>query len=429
MLADSITEHRLGLRAADFDPLPDHGKECFLTGWTTKTNVSDTDIRGWQSLAASRNTGILCKHTPALDLDILNPDAADAVEALLRLRVSGELLVRTGLPPKRLIPFRTDKPFSKITAKLISADGTIEKLEFLGDGQQFVAFGTHPDTRQPYTWKGGEPGQVPRSALPLIDQEGALELINAATELLITKFGYRRVETNKGCPTGAVPIHSGDPVVVSNWTAALWMMNAVDWNGDSDGWFKLATACKAAGISLSEFSRWSRKDPDYANDEEEIEQRWESIGPVYGGKPIHDGALRAALKARGIQLGSTHTVGLPSHRRRWSTINWQARLNSVLNKLAAKRDGDMLFWAACRVAEIMADTGMPQPSVAVELLVGRAYPVIGREEAQRVIGNAFNVVEKQILVSKFATPTAPRVDVHGTAVMRREARSGDWCPF
>ena len=61
------------------------------------------------------------------------------------------VLVRTGLPPKRLIPFRTDTPFSKISIKFI---GTKERLEFLGDSQQFVAFGTHPDTMQPYTWRG-----------------------------------------------------------------------------------------------------------------------------------------------------------------------------------------------------------------------------------------------------------------------------------
>ena len=57
----------------------------------------------------------------------------------------------------------------------------------------------------------------------------------------------------------------------------------------------------------------------------------------------------------------------------------------------------MLFWAGCRVAEIIADTGMPRPSVAVQLLSGRVYPVIKRDEAQRVIGNAFSVVERQIL--------------------------------
>ena len=49
------------------------------------------------------------------------------------------------------------------------------------------------------------------------------------------------------------------------------------------------------------------------------------------------------------------------------------------------------------MAETIADTGEPKPSVAVELLAGRVYPVIAQDEAQRVIGNAFSVVERQIL--------------------------------
>jgi hypothetical protein len=173
MLAEGITEHRLALRTADFDPLPDDGKECHLIGWPTKTNITATEISSWKSLPASRNTGILCKFTPAFDVDIINADAADAVEALVRERFNdaGQILVRTGLPPKRLVPFQISfsaATFAKITAKLTSPDGINEKLEFLGDGQQFVAFGIHPETKQPYTWRGGEPGQVPRSALPLI---------------------------------------------------------------------------------------------------------------------------------------------------------------------------------------------------------------------------------------------------------------------
>jgi hypothetical protein len=317
MLADGITQHRLALRAANFDPLPDHSKECFLTGWTTKTNVSDTDIRGWQSLAASRNTGILCKHTPALDIDIINVDAADAVEALVREHFSEErdgpapgrldtcdrVLIRTGLPPKRLIPFRTDNPFSKITAKLTSPDGTSEKLEFLADGQQFVAFGTHPETRQPYTWRGGEPGQVPRSALPLIDEEGALELINAATEFLITKFGYRR-EDSKGYRR-RVCAPSEEPVVVADLTAALNMMNPVDWRGDYEGWFALLMGAKFVGVSLEAFTQWSVQDPVYADHVEEIARQWWSI------EPKHRGGFFAALKARDIRVETTPSAVPP----------------------------------------------------------------------------------------------------------------------
>jgi hypothetical protein len=193
---NAVTQHRLALKAADFDPLPIDGKECHLVGWPSKVNVSATEIRSWQALAASRNTGILAKHAPGLDIDILNPDAADAVEQMVRDRFqdNGTILVRTGRSPKRLIPFSTTTPFAKITAKLISTDDVSEKLEWLADGQQFVAFGIHPDTGQPYRWCDGEPGSVHRSALPLIDGDAAVRMINDATDLLVAKFGYRRLE-------------------------------------------------------------------------------------------------------------------------------------------------------------------------------------------------------------------------------------------
>jgi hypothetical protein len=370
MLPDRVTQHRLALKHADFAPLPLHNKECHLVGWPTKTLVTDNEIISWQSLAASRNTGLLTKSTPALDIDILNPDAADAVEKLIR-QWHGELLVRTGLPPKRLIPFRTDTPFSKISIKFID---TKERLEFLGDGQQFVAFGTHPDTMQSYTWRGGEPGTTPRSALPLINEQDALELINAAADLLVTRFGYRRPA--QGCSTQVV----SDPLVVANLTEALRQMDPVDWNGEWDRWFQLLMGCKFVGISLADFIEWSTRDPDYANDAGEIARQWRSV------EPRHGGAFYAALKAKGIKV--TNPSGSPFKPS--STINWWTRFNSVLNKLRAKQDGDMLFWAGCKVAEIMADTGKPTPSVAIDLLASAVSPAIKRDEAVRVIGNAFD---------------------------------------
>jgi hypothetical protein len=168
---------------------------------------------------------------------------------------------------------------------------------------------------------------------------------------------------------------------------ALRQMNPCDWSGQNEEWFKLMTACRWVGISCADFIAWSIGDPDYANHAPEIARRWRSLRPKNGG------SLRAALIARGIRPPQQPSVGHPHQ----ATIDWRARLNSVLNKLQTKPDGDMLFWAGCRVAEIMADTGKPQPSVAMELLVGRVWSVIERKEAVRVIGNAFSCVEKQTL--------------------------------
>jgi hypothetical protein len=91
------------------------------------------------------NTGILCKFTPAIDLDITNPEAAAAVEQLAREQFEerGDVLVRFGKAPKRAILLRTDEPFKKITLPLIAPNGgsTDQKIEILGDGQQLVVAG------------------------------------------------------------------------------------------------------------------------------------------------------------------------------------------------------------------------------------------------------------------------------------------------
>jgi hypothetical protein len=179
-----------------------------------------------------------------------------------------------------------------------------------------------------------------------------------------------------------------DLILVSNLTAALNEIDPCEFNGEHDWWFELLMGAKFVGVGLDDFIEWSTQDPDYADDADIIECKWHSITPRHGG------AFWRELSVRGIKIRNTH----PRHPlARQITIDWCARLNAVLNTLAAKKDGDMLFWAGCRVAEIIADAGKPRPSVAVELLAGRVHPVIKRDEAQRVIGNAFSVVERQIL--------------------------------
>jgi hypothetical protein len=60
------------------------------------------------------NTGIVLGETGGSDLDILMAEAAERCEEYLRreLGEDGEILIRIGLPPKRAILFRTDKPFA-----------------------------------------------------------------------------------------------------------------------------------------------------------------------------------------------------------------------------------------------------------------------------------------------------------------------------
>ena len=199
-----IAALRRKLMVTGYAPIPivDRSKRPPMDGWQTRIETNDAEIELWGRVyPGAGGTGLLCKFMPALDIDILNPEAAEAVEALARERFEeqGRMLTRIGLAPKRALLFRAAVPFKKISASLIAPnadpakpDGSQEqKLEFLGDGQQIVAFGLHVKTGKPYAWFGGEPGDVAREELPEISEAEAQTLIDDAVALLCREFGYK----------------------------------------------------------------------------------------------------------------------------------------------------------------------------------------------------------------------------------------------
>lgn len=139
-------------------------------------------------------TGLLTAFVPTIDSDILHSQVCDDLKNLVHKHFGkhGRILERTGLAPKFAVPLRTDKPFPKITQKFIPPNGDKdEKIEILGDGQQFVTAGIHPDTKQPYSWNGGEPGKVKRDELPLVTEEQLREFLAEASEVVL-KWGYTK---------------------------------------------------------------------------------------------------------------------------------------------------------------------------------------------------------------------------------------------
>ena len=112
-----------------------------------------------RAVAAAKAAFPAWRRTPAIDIDVRRLDAAEAVEALA-YRVLGQAPVRIGLAPKRLLVYRAATPFPKLKSGLFVMPGDLcdepgykpHAVEILGDGEQFVAFGTHPGTGRPYHW-------------------------------------------------------------------------------------------------------------------------------------------------------------------------------------------------------------------------------------------------------------------------------------
>jgi hypothetical protein len=208
---EEVTALRFRLLAAGFTPIPLYGKEPPIygknnkrkgfPGWQKLVNVTREMIEMWaRTWPDAVNTGVLTRTMPTLDGDIAYEDGAVAIEGHIRelFEESGPILVRIGRPPKRAVPFRSSEPFDKITVNLIAPNGDEEKIEFLGDGQQVVVAGIHPDTGLPYRWFGGEPGPIAREELPYIREAEAQKLVSDIVDLLIRDFGYKRAATQPG---------------------------------------------------------------------------------------------------------------------------------------------------------------------------------------------------------------------------------------
>ena len=104
MTVQDVLTLRVTLLHGGYSPLPLVGKAPALKEWQKRVDTSEGDIRIWSKVyPAAANTGILTRLTPALDLDLLNADAAAAAEEFVRERYeeAGYVLTRIGRAPKR----------------------------------------------------------------------------------------------------------------------------------------------------------------------------------------------------------------------------------------------------------------------------------------------------------------------------------------
>lgn len=206
---------RLKLLENGFDPVIVNGKAPVMTAWQKLITPTPNNLHAWTyKYAAATNTGSLAINTPGLDIDIRHQEAAEAIETLAheRFGARGNIFVRFGLAPKRLIPLRTDAPFKKIAVEFtapLGPDGKPPKLEILGDGQQYVVHGIHPDTGYPYRWINGagdmDVRDIKRNSLPLVTREDCEAFVVDAIKLLVEQFGFvekKKTKTGEGAGGG-----------------------------------------------------------------------------------------------------------------------------------------------------------------------------------------------------------------------------------
>ena len=205
--ADALTDLRLTLHRNQYRPVPvlgPHvatkaaGKRPVMKSWEAICAMADeAEIARWTNAQRNcTNTGLLCGTLIGIDIDVLDEGKAAHLTTLACDMLGATPAKRIGREPKILLAFRTDDPFDKIqTPEFQMLDGTVARVEVLATGQQFVAFGIHPDTKAPYHWPEGSPLDLPLADLPAVSKESCAAFIAAADAYLRKMGGQTKADT------------------------------------------------------------------------------------------------------------------------------------------------------------------------------------------------------------------------------------------
>ncbi|GJE53210.1 hypothetical protein GOFOIKOB_6286 [Methylobacterium tardum] len=256
----SETDLRLALRENGYDPVPvsspsmniaSAGKRPVMPAWERKClNASPDEIRRWAvRYPDSTNTGLLCSRLAGVDIDVREPELAAAIAGRARDMLGHTPLVRIGREPKLLLGYRLAVPLDKIqTPALHFTDDPKEKdtkVEVLLRGQQFVAFGNHPETAAPYRWTDESPLTVDFTDLPETTEDALHQFVAEAEQILREagaatrrerRQGERARET-KGRKVGGFGLHEKpDRETVAD------ALRSIPNDFDYDGWIRIGYA-------------------------------------------------------------------------------------------------------------------------------------------------------------------------------------------
>jgi hypothetical protein len=229
--------------------------------------TTDHEVDIWGNYPEA-SIGIATGVVVGVDIDVLaSKEVSDKIEALAREMLGDTPALRVGKAPKRLLVYRAAIPFGGFK---------YPRIEILGRGQQFVAYGIHPDTQKPYEWPDIGLTDLSISELPVITEEQARAFAEKAVELIPPEM--RPATLVAGLAPHVNLLHQGDlKGTYEAIESALASIANVDL--DYDSWTRIGLAIKGAlgdeGLEL--FKNWSAQ--SHKNNPKQTMKNWKSFNP------------------------------------------------------------------------------------------------------------------------------------------------------
>ena len=230
-------------------------------------DTTDNEVDIWGNWPEA-GIGIAAGRVIGIDIDILDsPTIALEIEALAKRMLGDTPAVRIGHAPKRLLVYRAVQPFSGFK---------YPPIEVLGVGQQFIAYGIHPDTGKPYDWPVSTLTDLSPDDLPGITEAQAREFSKEAYRLIPAELRPKTLGVGLRAPMECanLPEQRGTYEAVED--ALRHIVNA---DLDYDSWVRIGMATKGAlgdeGWPL--FEAWSES--SQKNDPKTTARSWRSFAP------------------------------------------------------------------------------------------------------------------------------------------------------
>ena len=230
-------------------------------------DTTDNEVSVWGDWPDA-GIGIAAGRVIGIDIDVLHSEPlAMQIEALAKRILGDTPAIRIGRAPKRLLVYRAAQPFKGFK---------YPPIEVLGLGQQFLAYGIHPDTGQPYHWPVETLADMRADELPAITEAQAREFAKEAYLMIPADQRPKSIVVGLSVPpeSANLPEQRGTPEAVTE--ALGFILNA---DLDYDSWVRIGMAIKGAlgdeGWPL--FEGWSAASGK--NDVKTTAKSWRSFAP------------------------------------------------------------------------------------------------------------------------------------------------------
>ena len=313
--------HTLVDSGSEIVPIMKGKKAPMIKGWQ-EIRATHDDVDKWLANGhADGGVGVLCRNTVAVDIDCLDAPLNHKLLRWLDENV-GKSAIRVGQKPKCILPFRVDGKFSKIRSWEYEDElGSKHAVEVLAEGQQFVAYGIHPSTNEPYKWvRGKSIADIPQSDLPTISKDQAEAFVAYFEELAEQQEGWELAR--KGMTPAEI-----DPDDLSMFKPKMDMDNeqvrqlleSVDPDCHHDEWVRVGMALHHQFDGSDEgwhiWDEWSSTGSKY--NQNECERRYATFD-AKGRTPITLASVKAMEKEQ--VSAEIKEERLPKMLREWAFV-------------------------------------------------------------------------------------------------------------